>query len=63
MQATPFEPHAWSAVPGRHVPWSQHPFGQLAVVQTHVPFWHSVPAGHATQVVPFEPQNSLLLPP
>jgi hypothetical protein len=36
---------------------SQQPFGQLAVVQTHKPFWHCVPLGQLMQATPPVPQN------
>ncbi|MCA1683533.1 MAG: hypothetical protein LC708_00135 [Actinobacteria bacterium] len=35
---------------------SQQPSGQLAGVQTQLPFWHSVPAGQAMQATPRVPQ-------
>ena len=55
-------PHSWLLVPGRQVFPSQHPLGQLAGVQTQVPFWHSVPAGQAMQIAPAVPQSWFVFP-
>jgi hypothetical protein len=35
---------------------------QLAGVHTHVPFWHSVPAGQLIHAAPPAPQNSFASP-
>ena len=63
MHVTPLSPQAASLVPGWQTLFSQHPLGQLAVVQTQDPLLHSVPGGHVVQVPPPEPQNSLDPPP
>ncbi len=63
-QVVPPVPQALLAVPGLQV-WvvaSQQPFGQVAVVQTQVPFWHSrFAAVQSTQTLPAVPQVVLLL--
>ena len=43
---------------------SQQPFGQLAAVHTltQLPFWHVVPVGQLTQMIPPVPQAVLVLP-
>src|SRR5919199_470790 len=58
---TPLVPQCWVLEVWQAPSWQQ-PFGQLAGVQTQVPFWHSKPAGHATQVAPPVPQNALVFP-
>ena len=56
-------PQAAFVLPALQVPFSQQPCGQLVGVHTHVPPWHSRPAGQATQATPPLPQAWLVLPP
>jgi hypothetical protein len=41
--------------------FAQHP-EHAPGPQTHVPFWHCVPDGHATHTIPLEPHAWLLVP-
>jgi hypothetical protein len=62
-QASPFAPHAPSAVPARHAAPSQQPEGQLWAVQVQRPPTQAWSGAQAAQAPPLVPQAAPLSPP